>query len=100
MDVAVITIGNSDDKLKQRKWSEFVSDMQDLLTKWKFPIYFHGCSVGSAPWQNACWVIDARDLFGETSAILILRQELSRMAHKYKQDSIALTLGDTELVKS
>jgi hypothetical protein len=99
MDVAVIQIGNSDDKLSQMKWSEFVSDVQDFVTRWNYPIYFHGCSVASAPWQNACWVLDSRNLVGETAAIDILRQELGKLAKKYKQDSIALTLGFTEMVK-
>ena len=98
MDVAVIQIGNSDDKLSQQKWSEFVSDVQDIFMHWNYPIYFHGCSVGSAPWQNACWVVDARNLVGEVAAIDILRQTLGRLAKKYKQDSIALSLGMTEMV--
>lgn len=98
MDVAVITIGNSDDKLPQQKWSEFVSDVHDFVMRWHYPIYFHGLSVGSAPWQNACWVLDARDLFGEVAAIEILRQELGKLAKKYKQDSIALTLGGSEMI--
>lgn len=98
MDVAVISIGNSDDKLTQQEWSEYVSEVHDLIIRWPFPIYFHATSVGSAPWQNACWVLDARDHLDQVSAINILRQNLARMAAKYKQDSIALTLGDTELV--
>jgi hypothetical protein len=98
-DVAVITIGNSDDKLKQAEWSQFVSDVQDMVIYWHYPIYFHGLSVGSAPWQNACWVLDARDLVGETNAVHILQTELAKLAKRYKQDSIALTLGNTEMVK-
>lgn len=98
MDVAVITIGNSDDKLKQEEWSRFVSDVHDFVIRWHYPIYFHGLSVGSAPWQNACWVLDARDLVGEANAVNILHYELGKLAKKYKQDSIALTLGDSEMI--
>jgi hypothetical protein len=99
MDVAVIQIGNSDDKLTQEQWSRFVSEVQDMLMLWRYPIYFHGCSVGSAPWQNACWVIDVRVFINEPSAINTIRHKLSVFAKKYKQDSIALTLGSTEFVK-
>jgi hypothetical protein len=101
MDTAVISIGNSDDRLKQHEWSEFVSDVHDLIVaRWHFPVYFHGLSVGSAPWQNACWILDARDLFGEPAgmAVDILRKELSILAKKYKQDTIALLLGNTEFI--
>lgn len=98
MDAVVIQIGNSDDKLKQEEWSRFVSEVHDFVIRWSYPIYFHGTSMGSAPWQNACWVLDARNPVGEVSAINILRHELGKLAKKYKQDSIALTLGNTELL--
>lgn len=100
MNTATICIGNSDDKLTQREWSGYVSDVHDFVMRWRFTIYFHGCAAGSAPWQNACWVLDARDLFGEPGgmALNILRQELGKLAKKYKQDSIALILGDSEMV--
>jgi hypothetical protein len=96
MDTAVITIGNSDDKLTQKEWSEFVSDVQDFIMRWAVPIHFHGLSVGSAPWQNACWVIDIHLLFDQADEI---RNQLSFLASTYKQDSIALTIGSTEFVK-
>lgn len=99
MDTAVIQIGNSDDKLTQADWSDFVSDVQDFIIGSGYPIHFHGLSISSAPWQNACWVLDTRNVFDKIVAIDILRHELSRLANMYKQDSIALTLGDTEFVK-
>jgi hypothetical protein len=99
MDVAVIQIGNSDDKLTQERWSQFVSEVHDFIIGWGYPIYFHGVSIGSAPWQNACWVFDVSEIFEQVSAIEILRHELARMCFMYNQDSIALTLGDTEFVK-
>lgn len=100
MDVAVITIGNTDNKLTQQEWSEFVADVNRFVDKWRFNIYFHGCPPSDARWQNACWVLDARDLFGEPGgmAIDILREELGRLAKSYKQDSIALMLGNSEMV--
>src|SRR5690349_3311294 len=102
MDTAVICIGNSDDKLTQFVWSQYVADVNKLIERWRFPIHFHGTPDASSPWQNACWVLDARDLFGEPAgmAVGVLRQELARIAKMYKQDSIALILGDSELVKS
>jgi hypothetical protein len=97
-DVAVITIGNSDDKLKQAEWSQFVSAMADLVMRWRMPIHFHGCSVGSAPWQNACWVVDIKNL-DHPDHLSALRYALSEIAETWRQDSIALTLGNTEMVK-
>lgn len=99
-DTAVIMIGNTDDKLTQREWSEFVSDVTHLLLVYRVQLHFHGCSVGSAPWQNVCWVFDApKDLIGEPAIVVELRPELARLAAKYRQDSIALTVGKTEFVE-
>jgi hypothetical protein len=92
-------IGNSDDKLSQQQWSWFVSDVHDLIMRRLYPIHFHALSVGSAPWQNACWVLDMNDRFGAITEIEVLREALGELAQKYHQDSIALTLGDTEFVK-
>lgn len=98
---AVICIGNSDDKLTQQAWSEFVRDVGLFVDRWRFNVYFRGFSSSEERWQNACWVLDARDLFGEPGgmAIDILRQELGILAKKYKQDSIALILGDSQMVE-
>jgi hypothetical protein len=96
-DVAVITIGNSDDKLKQAEWSQFVSAVADLVMRWRMPIHFHGSSVGSAPWQNACWVVDIKNL-DSPDHLPALRYALAEIAKTWRQDSIALVLGDTELV--
>lgn len=101
MTTAVICIGNSDDKLTQADWSQFVKDVDAFVDKWRFNVYFRGFPSSAERWQNACWVLDARDLFGEPAGMArdILRQELGRIAKNYKQDSIALILGDSQMVK-
>jgi hypothetical protein len=99
MDVAVIQIGNSDDKLTQAEWSEFVADVQDMIVHSNYTIHFHGLSVGSAPWQNACWVLGFQNNLAAIIKINTLRHDLEKLVRKYHQDSIALTLGDTEFVK-
>lgn len=99
MDVVVITIGNSDNKLTQQEWSSFVSDVHDIVLHSNYVIHFHGLSVGSAPWQNASWVLGFKNNLAAIMNINAIRQELSKLAKKYRQDSIAMTLGDTELVR-
>lgn len=100
MNTAVICIGNSDDKLTQQEWSEYVSDVDKFVDRWRFNVYFRGFPGSAERWQNACWILDARDLVGEPAgmAIDVLRQELGVIAKRYKQDSIALILGDSEMV--
>lgn len=102
MNSAVVCIGNSDDKLTQAEWSQYVADVDRFIDRWRFNVYFRGFPGSSERWQNACWVLDARDLFGEPNgmAIDILRKELSIIAERYKQDSIALILGKSEMITS
>lgn len=101
MNTATICIGNSDDKLTQAEWSQYVADVDNFIDRWHLPVYFRGFPGSAEQWQNACWVLDARDLFGEPAgqARDILRSELGRLAKKYKQDSIALVFGNSEMVK-
>lgn len=94
MSTAVINIGNSDDKLSQKQWSEFVMKIQKVLHQWNMHIHFSGGSPSSAPWQNYCWVAEVRD----EPLMHILRRDLSMICHEFRQDSIAITFGETEFV--
>lgn len=95
MDTAVISIGNSDDKLTQAKWSAYVSDVSWIISRYALHPHFSGLSVGSSPWQNACWIVGLPPDFD----INQFKFELRRIAQKYGQDSIALLVGNTEFVK-
>lgn len=79
-----ISIGNSDDKLSQVEWAEFVLDVRDALAN--LAIHRHGdwYSAPGAPWQNACWCIEVRPVMVDD-----LRARLARIAARYRQDSIA-----------
>ena len=90
---AVIQIGNSDDKLSQFEWSEFCADLGHIADGSE-EIHYMGGSPSNAPWQNACWVISI-----STAALPDLRANLAGMAKDYGQESIALTVGDTEFVR-
>lgn len=88
MTTVYFTIGNSDDKLPQKKWAEFINAVNAglILTKLNGAVvYFAGTSLPDAPWQNAMWCVrlpnqEARDA---------LRSRLRTLAHRYVQDSIA-----------
>lgn len=93
MTTISILIGNSDDKLKQSEWSEYIQAVQMIIASLEYPIHFHGYSQGDAPWQNACWVVEANDGF------YVLVEHLQMVAWAYRQDSIAVVEGDTTFVK-
>lgn len=94
MKTAVIQIGNSDDKLTQRDWSRFVKDVEFAVSASCGQIHFSGFSPGGEPWQNFCIVAQIDIDPGED----LLRGYLSELVEKYKQDSIALMIGETKFV--
>lgn len=88
--IVSFSIGNSDDKLPQAEWAQFVSDVHDVVTVAESAgarIHFMGCSPASAPWQNATWVLEL-----DADATVIrstLRVCLAELCGKYRQNSIA-----------
>lgn len=94
MKTISIQIGNSDDKLTQRKWHLFCAEMGDAIDTWCAQIHFYGHSYGSAEWQNACWVIDMR----EDASIENLKEEIKDIRKRYNQDSVAWIMGQTEMI--
>lgn len=93
---AVVQIGNSDDKLTQKRWAAFIVETAEVITSHAQGVHFSGASMADAPWQNHAWVfeISARDL-----RLSALQYDLTELAYDYEQDSIALTTGVTEFVR-
>lgn len=93
MKTVVIQIGNTDNKLTQSEWSRFVHAVNCNLADLRLDasVHFRGSPPGDAPWQNYCWVLTAESLND-------LQGRLGRLAHAFHQESIALTVGDTEFV--
>lgn len=94
MTTLSVLIGNSDNKLTQREWSEYIHDVADLIIDLDYQVHFRGYSDPAEPWQNACWVLEADDGF----AVLVDR--LKKIAWAYHQDSIAVVQGETHFVKA
>jgi hypothetical protein len=86
-----LQIGNSDNKLTQQTWSEFVAQIDMLVQRYSTGMHFAGTSEGGRPWQNACWVFECANL-------ALVKEELARLAATYRQDAIAVTAGQTEMV--
>ena len=89
-----ISIGNSDDKLTQREWSEFVVEVAAMAVSLG---HTHGSwvSPSASPWQNACWCVEyPSDAVAETA-----KDELRALASRYRQDSIAWAVAQTEFLR-
>lgn len=72
-------------------WKSQGTRIRDL-TKSLGDVHFSGHSSPLVPWQNACFVV-------ELESVDDLRSKLRKLAGKYGQDSIALTIGETEFVE-
>lgn len=90
----VIQIGNSDDKLSQEAWADFIKSA-DLYIQSLRPgeVHFSGSSNPTAPWQNYCWVIEL-----DNAMFAPLKAQLEYYARTYNQNSIALTMGTTTFI--
>ncbi len=93
---AYIGIGNTDNKLTQQEWSSFICDVETVLEG--MPLHGAWFSRPDAPWQNACWLMD----ISQNSPVYIedLKARLVRLADRYRQDSIAWAVAETEFLGS
>lgn len=92
MKTITIQIGNSDDKLTQNEWSEFVSKVDRALELFNARVHFRGGSYNDAPWQNFCWVFLYHEDNSNSGA---LRAHLGLLRKDFKQDSLAWAEGNT-----
>lgn len=88
-----VGIGNSDDKLTQEEWSEFVSLVQAMIRN--LAAHQHGeyFSVPSAKWQNACWCLEFRE-----EMIGFAQARLAQLARRFRQDWIAWAPAQTIMI--
>lgn len=93
MKTITLQIGNSDDKLAQNEWSEFVSDIAALLASKQVTIFFFGCSHGAEKWQNAAWVFGTDNWTSEQ-----IKSGVSFIRTAYRQDSAAWTEAETQFI--
>lgn len=87
------SIGNSDDKLTQARWSEFHGKFTAAVRSHALQVYGNWVSLSADPWQNACIGFE---IGHETSERL--QRDLAELAAEYDQDSIAWAEADTRFI--
>lgn len=93
MKTVIIQIGNSDDKLTQKEWSQFHAKIDANIGLYAMQIHFHGSAATWETWQNVCWVFVIKSEKAE-----LLRERVKQIREAYKQDSVAWTEGETAFV--
>lgn len=91
-----VTVGNSDDKLGQRQWANFVRNV-DTALRHSVNATVHGqfYSTPDSPWQNACWSVDLKD-----EEVANVKARLAKIAFVFNQDTIAWNPSTTEFIPS
>lgn len=100
MTTVLVVIGNSDDKLAQVRWADFIQDVEELVTGLEAfaGVTVHGRwhAYPGTRWQNASWLLQVDERMQPHLADL--RDDLRILCGRYEQDSIAWVTGETEFI--
>jgi hypothetical protein len=88
-----VQIDNSDNKLKQEEWALFIEQVNFAVNRLTAKVHFFGGSQFAARCQNVAWVAEI-----ELGAIHELTAELKAIRTHFRQDSVAMTIGEASLV--
>lgn len=88
-----VAIGNSDNNLSQAEWSDFWHEIHNGLHNFASQQFGEWQTATSAVRQSACWGLQVPD-----ENLDAFRDYLSKVAGRYRQDSIALSIGETEMI--
>lgn len=93
MVTVYVSIGNSDDKLGQAEWSRFWVETDSLIQVKAERVHGQWLSSPTAPFQNACWCFAVA-----LTNVRALRLGLTRLAIRYRQNSIAWAAAEEDFV--
>lgn len=84
MATVYASIGNSDDKLTQARWSEFHASFASEVRDYATAVHGAWLSAPDAPWQNACMCFEV-----DPADVADLKHALATLAAEFGQESIA-----------
>lgn len=102
--VVYLSIGNSDNKLGQQEWAEFVRRIRHhVLLFCTHPgpagpqIIGDWASASDSAWQNACWAFTLPD-GTDPGRVAALRHIVALCATRYRQDTIVWADATTTFI--
>lgn len=95
-----IAIGNSDDKLSQSRWADYVAFVDWSIRAVAAEVHGAWHSLPTSQWQNAAWAFVIRNEAGNGEPEDWLRKRLAKAAHRYDQDSVAWNESVTEFIEA
>lgn len=95
MILVYISIGNSDDKLTQKEWSQFWIEFAAEVISVAKVIHGAWFSNPAGQFQNACWCVEFENEIKEKEA----RQTATEVRQRFRQDSVAWAfVPETEFI--
>lgn len=88
----VVSVGNTDNKLTQDEWSQYVEEVDEILRA-NGKIHFFGGAPNWMPWQNTAWIAD---ILAENSSTVMSRLNAARIFHK--QRSLFFMVGTPDFI--
>lgn len=89
-----VSIGNSEDKLTQREWSNYVLQMATDVASYASTIHGAWASNTVSPFQNAAWCLE----FASEAALKTAKDNAAILGRAYRQDSVAWAVAETEFL--
>jgi hypothetical protein len=90
MKTITVQIGNTDNKLTQKEWSEFVCEISSAIHIFVKEVHFGGGSASWEEWQNYAWVFIVTN-----DRVKMIKDKIKAIREFYRQDSVAWTEGET-----
>jgi len=92
--VLYASIGNSDDKLSQAEWAEYVTEFRRILRNYAEEIHGEWYSAAESAYQNVCMAIVVLP-----EDIDKLRDKLTSLREDFEQNAIAWAVApETEFI--
>ncbi len=91
MKSVVLLSGNSDNKLTQKEWAEFCTQIKLAVEHHSIEIYFMGATNSIEQYQSACWAFSTKEPNELKLIIKMIREE-------YKQDSVSWLECEPEFI--
>lgn len=88
-----LSIGNTDNKLTQQMWANFVEQVGSLIRAWGGVIHFFGGPANYEPYQNVAWIFEI-----EERNIGTVKERVRVIASIHRQDSVAWLEGITQFI--
>ena len=95
----VLLVGNSDDRLTQRTWSEFTAELEQAIIRCSSNLYQQAYTAPTSRFQSATYTF-AISANSRLHAIQKLRDRFDRLRAAYGQNKIAFVVGTTEFLQS